>query len=323
MRPVCVLLLRRDCARCAQRRGSRGGYLRRWRTGRTGLLLFPALETRSPAGPRRRRRPADVIAGSGVATDRSRQATDCSCHPTASRIGTRHHGRPATTCSGACARNRWSNFLESIRSLTPRRQLDAVNRWANAKPYVEDWTNWGVPDYWETPAEFVARGGDCEDYAIAKYFSLVRLGFSPAALRIVVVNDRNLQAFHAVLAVRQSGQTWLLDNAVPAVVPMSVAIQYAPVYALNERSWWLYSAPRIIVSSAYVAENGPATSAPAPERRRARARTLRPARQDTAAAPQSPDCDRSAQAQHDHHDRAAAERRQIHPDLNAEPRQLK
>lgn len=206
-------------------------------------------------------------------------------------------GIAAAACTGACALNSWNAFLQSARHLPREKQLDAVNRWANAKPYVEDWANWGVPDYWETPAEFIARGGDCEDFAIAKYFSLVRLGFSPDDLRIVIVNDSNLQAFHAVLAVRQSGQTWLLDNAVPAVVPMTIAVQYTPIYALNERSWWLYSAPRIVVSDASVAENGPAGGPlaarstaqdrgpqPAPVRGPARARPKRTARGGTIGA---------------------------------------
>lgn len=143
-------------------------------------------------------------------------------------------------CNNACARAQWTAFLQSIRNEPRIQQLNAVNRWVNAKPYIEDWKNWGVPDYWETPPEFMRRGGDCEDYAIAKYFSLIRLGVAPADLRIVVVEDRNLKASHAVVAVRYAGQTWLLDIAVPAVVPMNVARQYAPVYAFNSNGWWLY-----------------------------------------------------------------------------------
>lgn len=267
MRPVCVLLLAAIALAAPSGAVAGGTVFGGGVQGAQGFSYFPLWmrvlqQVRATGDDQPMSSPAPALPRIVLTKPAAAPATK---PPAGSAPATTATTATATTCSGACARNRWSNFLESIRSLTPRRQLDAVNRWANAKPYVEDWTNWGVPDYWETPAEFIARGGDCEDYAIAKYFSLVRLGFSPAALRIVVVNDRNLQAFHAVLAVRQSGQTWLLDNAVPAVVPMSVAIQYAPVYALNERSWWLYSAPRIIVSSAYVAENGPATSAPAPE----------------------------------------------------------
>ncbi len=131
-----------------------------------------------------------------------------------------------------------------------------MNRFANARPYVEDIRNWGVADYWETPGEFFARGGDCEDYAIAKYFSLVRLGFSPDDLRIVVVNDTNLNAFHAVLSARIDGQTLLLDNQIPLVVPMDIAVQYKPVYALNEHGWWLYGPLKLNLTTATVSAGG-------------------------------------------------------------------
>ncbi len=50
-----------------------------------------------------------------------------------------------------CAPPEWLSFLDAQRGLTRRAQLDAVNRWANAKPYVEDWVNWHVAAYWETP----------------------------------------------------------------------------------------------------------------------------------------------------------------------------
>ena len=159
----------------------------------------------------------------------------------------------ARTCVPAV----WTSFLDSIRKQPRHAQLAAVNQWANMRPYVEDWVNWHVPDYWETPGEFLTRGGDCEDYAITKYFSLVRLGFSPDNLRVVIVNDTNLQAFHAVLAVRDDGVVWLLDNQIPQAVPMDVAVQYVPIYSLNERGWWMHSMPKISVGNVTIAAGGP------------------------------------------------------------------
>lgn len=168
----------------------------------------------------------------------------------------------------ACANERrcipaaWTNFLNGIRKLPRRAQIDAVNQWANARPYVEDIKNWGVSDYWETPAEFLDHGGDCEDYAIAKYFSLVRLGFSPDDLRIVIVDDTNMNVFHAVLAVREEGTVWLLDNQLPRVAPMDVAVQYVPVYSLNEHGWWMHSMPSITIGNVTISA-GPAAGSPA------------------------------------------------------------
>ena len=173
---------------------------------------------------------------------------------------------PPCANARSCVPVRWTSFLDSVRNQSRRAQLNAVNQWANAKPYVEDWTNWHVADYWETPGEFLARGGDCEDYAIAKYFSLVRLGFSPDDLRLVVVQDTKLNVFHAVLAARVDGTVWLLDNQISRVVPMEVVIQYAPIYSLNERGWWMHSIPRINLGNVTISAGGTlAESAQDPE----------------------------------------------------------
>ncbi|HET7333810.1 MAG TPA: transglutaminase-like cysteine peptidase [Rhizomicrobium sp.] len=168
----------------------------------------------------------------------------------------------ATTPNSACVNLRtclpraWLTFLDTLRGQSRQAQMNAVNRWMNTRPYIEDWTNWGVPDYWETPAEFLSRGGDCEDFAIAKYFSLRRLGFADSDLRIVIVNDTNLNSFHAVLNVRLNGQTWLLDNQLAQVVPMAIAVQYKPVYSLNAHNWWMHSIPQLTVSTVTLSANG-------------------------------------------------------------------
>lgn len=144
-----------------------------------------------------------------------------------------------------CAMTRWDAFIQETSKLPRDQQIEAVNTWVNAHPYVEDWANWGLPDYWETPEEFLTRGGDCEDFAITKYFSLVRLGFSPADLRIVVVKDEKLQMFHAVLSVQRAGaETVLLDNQAAQIVPMVVAVNYRPIYSLNAVDWRLETQPQ-------------------------------------------------------------------------------
>jgi predicted transglutaminase-like cysteine proteinase len=151
-----------------------------------------------------------------------------------------------------CIPTAWTAFLDSERKQSRKQQLDAVNAWANTRPYVEDIQNYHVSDYWATPGQFLAHGGDCEDYAIAKYFSLVRLGFSADDLRIVIVDDTNLNVFHAVLAVRAEGTVWLLDNQVQHIVPMDVAVQYVPIYSLNERGWWMHSMPKITLGNVVI-----------------------------------------------------------------------
>ena len=158
-----------------------------------------------------------------------------------------------------CIPQTWTKFLVGLKTLSPLSQLDAVNRWANARPYVEDITNWGLPDYWETPGEFMAHGGDCEDFAIAKYFSLIRLGFPSRDLRIVIVSDSQAHGFHAVLVARLGGTAWLLDNQSVAVAPLDSQPRYTPIYSLNEQGWWLQSQP-IIEAANVIITTAPLTS---------------------------------------------------------------
>lgn len=140
-----------------------------------------------------------------------------------------------------CLLQSWRRFLDGLRGLDRMAQIREVNRRMNLAPYIEDRDNWGMQDYWETPGEFFTRSGDCEDYAIAKYLSLRLLGFSPAELRIAVVQDTNLNLTHSVLIVYQGGQALVLDNQIAEVVPAATIRHYQPFYTINEEHWWLHT----------------------------------------------------------------------------------
>lgn len=142
-----------------------------------------------------------------------------------------------------CHLAEWLAFLDGIRGLPQRKQLEQVNRYANRKDYVLDIENYGIEDYWAIPRQFLPTGGDCEDFALTKFFSLRWLGYSREDMRIVVVQDTNLRVPHAVLAVGQGEDALILDNQVQAVLSQRQIVHYAPVYSINERSWWIY-APR-------------------------------------------------------------------------------
>lgn len=131
-----------------------------------------------------------------------------------------------------------SAFLDSLHGLSRREQLKHVNRYQNRHRYIQDIVNWGIPDYWESIYEFLKKDGDCEDYAIAKYISLKRLGFDTDQMRIVVLQDRNLGVMHAVLAVYDNDTIYILDNQTKAVLEHTRIHHYAPVYSINEHAWW-------------------------------------------------------------------------------------
>lgn len=134
----------------------------------------------------------------------------------------------------------WEAFLKTLNGKTRGEQIRAVNTKLNASPYITDIANWGVEDYWETPLQFLKRRGDCEDYAIAKFYSLRTLGFDNDRMRIVVLMDRNINTLHSVLVVDEAGEKLVLDNQVSKVVSASGVHHYQPIYSVNETSWWRY-----------------------------------------------------------------------------------
>jgi predicted transglutaminase-like cysteine proteinase len=91
-----------------------------------------------------------------------------------------------------------------------RKKIEAVNDYMNKVAFVPDSKNYGEKDHWATPMEFLARGGDCEDYAVAKYVSLRALGIPKDKMRIAIVNDEVMRMPHAVLIVYDRGQAMVL-----------------------------------------------------------------------------------------------------------------
>jgi predicted transglutaminase-like cysteine proteinase len=139
-----------------------------------------------------------------------------------------------------CHLKQWQDFLDTIRKLPRDQQLERVNRYANNKHYVLDLDNYGVEDYWAIASEFLTRGGDCEDYAITKLFSLRWLDYPVDDVRIVVLQDTNLRVPHAVLAVARGQDIAILDNQISVVLSHHEIVHYRPVYSINEASWWLH-----------------------------------------------------------------------------------
>lgn len=134
----------------------------------------------------------------------------------------------------------YDTYLTSIRSATPLEQIDAVNRFVNQVDYIEDPENYGTSDYWAAPLEFFQHGGDCEDFAIAKYVAFRRLGFSDDQVRIWVVRDSLRGVDHAVLTVAVDGHTYLLDSLNDVVREAADVNRYAPIYSINASAWWLH-----------------------------------------------------------------------------------
>jgi len=141
----------------------------------------------------------------------------------------------------------WQGFLAEMRGASRAVQLVRVNRFVNGTRFVSDAANWGVSDYWAAPSEFFARGGDCEDYAIAKYLALRALGFPAEALRLLVLIDTLRGRPHAVLLVQGGGRTLVLDNQTDALRPWDAVPFYRVLYSLNETGAWIHVTARDVL----------------------------------------------------------------------------
>lgn len=134
----------------------------------------------------------------------------------------------------------WKAELKNLKDKSPREQIEGVNAYANQMRYIEDKDNYAKSDYWATPIEFFSRGGDCEDFAIAKYASLRALGFSSEQLRIVIVQDTWKNVAHAILAVYSGGEIYILDNQDKNVEKAENVDRYQPIFSINSSHWWLH-----------------------------------------------------------------------------------
>ncbi|NOR71630.1 MAG: sulfate adenylyltransferase, partial [Methylomarinum sp.] len=127
-----------------------------------------------------------------------------------------------------------------------KEKLKQVNDFFNQRiEFVDDIYLWGVNDYWATPIEFLAKGaGDCEDYSIAKYFTLKELGVSESKMRITYVKALKLNQAHMVLTYFSSPRAVpiVLDNLIPQIKSATDRKDLLPVYSFNGSGLWLAKA---------------------------------------------------------------------------------
>ncbi len=161
-----------------------------------------------------------------------------------------HHGddafAPGNTAMNAPMRRQWETLVARSPNMTPEERLRAVNAFFNRIPGVSDALNYGQEEYWAYPAEFIRKnGGDCEDYALAKYLALRRLGVPDKDLRLVLVKDLQRGSDHAVLAVSEGGRILILDNLSrpkDLIMPQDkLGKIYSPMLAINNSAVWNFS----------------------------------------------------------------------------------
>ncbi|MCJ8168814.1 transglutaminase-like cysteine peptidase [Pseudomonas sp. A3.4] len=150
---------------------------------------------------------------------------------------------PNHSAAGLRRLEAWQSFIERSQALSEDAKLDAVNRFFNDYLlFANDSQIWGQVDYWASPVESLLRGeADCEDYSLAKYFTLRQLGVPSERLRITYVKALELNQAHMVLTYYADGarEPLVLDNLIPSIRPASARRDLLPVYAFNAEGVWL------------------------------------------------------------------------------------
>jgi predicted transglutaminase-like cysteine proteinase len=136
----------------------------------------------------------------------------------------------------------WEDILKNEGG-TDREKLEKINSFFNKKiVFVHDTDLYGTKDYWATPVEFLSRGaGDCEDYAIAKYFSLKLMGVPEEKLRIAYVKALQYNIFHMVMLYYSNpgAEPLILDSLVDSINPASQRRDLLPIFTFNGAGLWL------------------------------------------------------------------------------------
>ena len=145
----------------------------------------------------------------------------------------------SSKCTTAAQRS-WRDLQEHARNQSRLDRLHAVNQFFNRWPYKSDDEAYGRREYWAAPMAFMSQSGDCEDYAIAKYFALRQLGFDKDELRIVVLYDSIRNVGHAVLAVYDGADILILDSLSNFVTTHTRYRHYIPQYSMNETTRWAH-----------------------------------------------------------------------------------
>jgi predicted transglutaminase-like cysteine proteinase len=150
---------------------------------------------------------------------------------------------------GADATGRFTAWRDLINKGTTEddwQRIHLANQFFNRQvAYQTDVEHWKKTDYWATPIESLGTGaGDCEDYAIAKYFTLRAMGVADEKLRLMYVRALSVNEPHMVLVYFESPQQYplVLDNMDPQIKSAQDRTDLRPVYSFNASGLWLAKA---------------------------------------------------------------------------------
>lgn len=136
----------------------------------------------------------------------------------------------------------WQDLVRDDRSTSDLAKLEKVNAFFNQVQFIDDVLLWKEKDYWATPVEFLVQdGGDCEDFSIAKYFTLKRMGVDEDKLNMTYVKALALNQAHMVVTYYETpdAEPLILDNLNPEILAASRRSDLIPVFSFNGSGLWL------------------------------------------------------------------------------------
>ncbi len=143
----------------------------------------------------------------------------------------------------------WRTLIDELKDKNTEQQLRATNDFINKNVrFMDDKDIWNLSDYWATPLETLGRmQGDCEDFTIAKYYTLKSLGVPIEKLRMTYVQAQiggvhsKLFQAHMVLAyyAEPAADPIILDNLIDDLRPGSRRADLVPVFSFNDEGLWV------------------------------------------------------------------------------------
>jgi len=141
--------------------------------------------------------------------------------------------------SGVEAKNRIVALVELLNKIYKKddlQKLEAINDFFNEVEYSSDIKTWKQKDYWATREEFLTIDtGDCEDYVIAKYFSLRQLDISNEKIFLTYVKAIKYRQSHMVLTYfkTKNSVALVLDNIDTKILPATSRRDLRPLFNFN------------------------------------------------------------------------------------------
>jgi predicted transglutaminase-like cysteine proteinase len=143
---------------------------------------------------------------------------------------------------------KYKRLLSKAKDFSTIKKLSYTNSFYNKILPINDETKYQVDDYWATPKEFLIEGrGDCEDYAIAKYFTLLSLGIKENKLFLAVVKVKNATNYHMILLYieNKNSMPLVLDNLSFKVVPLNKRPKLKVKFIFNEKESFILKNKKI------------------------------------------------------------------------------